>query len=301
MRNPYDILGVAKAASGADIQKAYRSLAKKYHPDLNPGDKAAEEKFKEAASAYDLLGDADKRKRFDNGEIDATGAERPQQPFYREYATGDHGHPYTDSSGYADFMEGNDAFAELLRRGQRAREHRRGQDLHYRLPIHFVESIAGANKRLTLPDGGTLDVVIPPGLVSGQVLRLRGKGAPGGPKGEPGDALIEVEVLPDRRFTREGDDIYLDLPVSLSEAVLGGAIRVPTPTGDVTMTVPKGSNTGTTLRLRGKGASRRGGGNGDQLVKLKVVLPKPADPELEAFVANWEKGKTYNPREDGQS
>jgi DnaJ-class molecular chaperone len=194
-------------------------------------------------------------------------------------------------------MDSDDALAELLRRSQHARANRRGEDMHYRLPIDFVESITGANKRLTLPDGGTLDVKIPPGLVDGQTLRLKGKGAPGAGKGGPGDALIEVEVMPDPRFTRDGDDISLEVPVSLSEAVLGGKIRVPTPTGDVTMSVPKGSNTGTTLRLKGKGAPRRGGGHGDEFVKLKVVLPRPPDAELEAFVSNWAKGKEFNPRE----
>ena len=301
MTNPYEILGVAPTATSEDIQKAYRTLAKKLHPDLNPGDKAAEEKFKEVTAAYDLLGDAEKRKRFDAGEIDATGAERPQQRFYRDYATSDHAHPYTSDSGYADFMDADDALAELLRRGQQARANRRGEDLHYRLPIDFVESITGANKRLTLPDGGTLDVKIPPGLVDGQILRLRGKGAPGAGKGGTGDALIEVEVLPDRRFTREGDDISLELPISLSEAVLGGRIRVPTPTGDVTMSVPKGSNTGTTMRLKGKGAPRRAGGHGDQFVKLKVVLPESPDPELEAFVSSWKKGKAFDPRQNRTS
>jgi len=265
---------------------------------LNPGDKSAEEKFKEVAGAYDLLGDAEKRKRFDSGEIDATGAERPQHNFYRDFATSDEGHPYMDSSGFADFMDTDDAFADFLRRGQRARSNRRGRDLHYSLPVDFADSITGANRRLTLPDGGTLDVKIPAGVVDGQILRLKGKGAPGSGKGAAGDALIEVEIVPDRRFTREGDDITLELPISLSEAVLGGRVRVPTPTGDVTMSVPKGSNTGTTLRLKGKGAPHREGGHGDQFVRLKVVLPKTPDPELEAFVSNWERGKDFNPRED---
>lgn len=296
MKNPYEVLGVTSAASSAEIQSAYRKLAKKLHPDLNPGDKSAEEKFKEVAAAYDLLSDADKRKRFDAGEIDASGAERPQHHYYRDFAASDQGDPYANASGFADFMDQDDAFAELLRRSQRARSNRRGQDLHYHLAIDFADSIIGGTKRLDLPDGSTIDVKIPPGLVGGQTLRLKGKGAPGAGKGGPGDALIEVEVRPDRRFTREGDDITLEWPVSLTKAVLGGQVRVPTPTGDVTMSVPKGSNTGTRLRLRGKGAPRRGGGQGDQFVKLKVVLPEAPDSELEAFVSNW-KDKDYEPRE----
>ena len=288
---------VAPTASADDIQKAYRKLAKKLHPDLNPGNPEAEAKFKEVAGAYDLVGDAEKRKRFDSGEIDAAGAERPRQSYYRDYASSEQDHPYTDNSGFADFMESEDAFAELLRRSARAQMNRRGHDLKFRLPIEFIESIAGANKRLTLPDSNTIDVAIPPGMTEGQVLRLRGKGAPGSGKGDPGDVLIEVEIKPDRSYTREGDDICLELPITLTEAVLGARIKVPTPTGTVTMTVPKGSNSGSTLRLRGKGAPKQTGGHGDQLVKLNVMLPKESDPELEAFVTNWEGGKTYNPRE----
>ena len=300
MRDPYDVLGVSRTASAADIQSAYRKLAKKLHPDLNPGDAAAEEKFKEVAAAYDLLSDADKRKRFDAGEIDAEGMERPQQRYYRDYASdytsAGAGNPYADAAGFADFMDGDDPFAELLRRSQGTRANRRGRDATYRLAIDFAESITGGNKRITLPDGGTLDVKIPAGLVSGQVLRLKGKGEPGLGKGAAGDALIEVEVLPDLRFSREGDDIFVDLPVSLSEAVLGGKVRVPTPGGDVTMTVPKGSNTGTVLRLKGKRRARRGGGRGDELVRLKLVLSDPKDPTLESFVAGWNRDGSFDPR-----
>lgn len=300
MTNPYEILGVSPTASISEIKHAYRRLAKQYHPDLNPGDKAAEEKFKAIASAYALLGDEDKRKRYDAGEIDETGQERAQQHhYYRDFASSDQAHPYADASGFADFMN-DEAFAELLRRSQQAQRNRRGQDLHYRMEIDFAESIAGANKRLTLPGGDVLDVTIPPGLLDGQVLRLKGKGAPGAGHGGAGDALIEITVLPDRRFTRNGDDISMELPISLSEAVLGGSVQVPTATGEVVMTVPKGSNTGTTLRLKGKGAPRRTGGYGDQFVKLKIVLPKSPDPDLEAFVASWEQGKSFNPREDGK-
>ena len=297
MKNPYEVLGVAPSASAQDIRSAYRKLAKTLHPDLNPGDKRAEDKFKEVASAYDLVGDAEKRKRFDAGEIDASGAERPpEQPYYRSYATSDDAYPYTASHGFADFADADDPFAELLRRSTRERANRRGQDLQYHIAVELADAVTGADRRVTMPDGGTLDLKIPAGLVDGQVLRLRGKGAPGSGTGGPGDALVEVEVLPDARFERDGDDLVLELPISLSEAVLGASVRVPTVTGAVTLTVPKNANSGTTLRLRGKGVPRRGGGAGDQLVKLVVVLPRPPDPELEAFVAGWSAGKAFDAR-----
>lgn len=300
MSNPYEVLGVAADASIDEIKKRYRRLARKLHPDLNPGDKAAEERFKDVANAYRLLGDPEKRRRFDAGEIDETGAERPQHRYYRDFADSDHAQAYASDAGYADFIDGEDPFADLLRRSAQARANRRGQDLHYHLPIDLAESIGGANKRLALPTGEMLDVTVPAGIVDGQTLRLRGKGAPGAGQGEPGDALIELEVVPDRRFVRDGDDLALEVPISLREAVLGGRIRVPTPTGHADLSVPAGSDGGSRLRLKGNGMPRRGGGRGDQYVRLRIVLPRPADPGLTEFVSNWAAGQSFNPREDNR-
>jgi DnaJ-class molecular chaperone len=298
LSNPYAILGVEPTATAEEITKAYRRLARKLHPDLNPGDKDAEEKFKDVANANRLLGNAEKRKRFDAGELDETGAEKPQQRYYRDYAAPEHANPYASDEGYGDFAAGDDAFADLLRRATSARANRRGQDLRYTLLITLTESIAGVGKRLGLPSGDTLDVTIPPGIVDGQTLRLKGKGAPGTGNAGPGDALIEVQVLPDPRFVREGDDLSLEWPVSLAEAVLGASIRVPTPTGEVSMTMAPGAISGAKLRLKGNGVPRRGGGRGDQFVRLRIVLPKEPDPELLEFVANWKAGKAFNPREE---
>jgi DnaJ-class molecular chaperone len=299
MEDPYDVLGVERSASLEDIRKAYRALAKKLHPDLNPGNREAEARFKDVASAYDILSDKEKRQRYDDGEIDATGAERPRQHFYKDYATQSDS-PYGNASGFADFAESDDILAEFLRQQAHARANARGPDISYRLPVEFLDAVNVGTIRLDLPQGGTLDVKIPPGIVDGQVLRLRGKGGPGLGKGGAGDALVEISIKPHRFFTREGDDIHVEIPVTLTEAVLGGRINVPTPSGPVTMTVPKHSNTGSVLRLRGKGASRQGGGHGDEFVKLKVMLPDPADPALDAFVSNWEAGKSYDPRRDMQ-
>jgi DnaJ-class molecular chaperone len=298
MKDPYEILGVAKTASADEIRKAYRKLAKKLHPDLNPGDKRAEEQFKEVSAANDLLSDPEKRRRYDAGEIDASGAEKapPHARYYRDYAGGA-GHPYESQSGFADFAESEDLIAELLRRSAEQARRRPGADLHFELAVEFVDAVNGATKTITLPGGGTLQVTIPPGVEDGQILRLRGKGAPSPGEGEPGDALVQIVVKPHRYFTREGDDIHVELPITLKEAALGGEVRAPTTTGSVMLKIPKRSNTGDVLRLRGKGVKKRDGA-GDELVKLKVMMPTEPEPELEAFIAGWRPSPTYDPRKE---
>lgn len=296
-QDPYSLLGVARSASQDDIQKAYRKLAKRLHPDLNPGDKKAEEAFKAASAAYDLLSDPEKRRRFDRGEIDASGQERAARSYYRDFAGAASGdHPYASSDGFADFTDDAELFSSLFGEGGRFKVKIRGEDARYRLPVDFLDAINGATRRITLANGATLDVAVPPGARDGQILRLAGQGEPGYGGGGSGDALIELQVRPHPLFTRKGDDIHLELPVSIPEAVLGAKIRVPTPTGPVTMNVPRGSNTGTVLRLRGKGVPRADATRGDEYVALKLALPDKPDPELESFVQTWAAGKTYNPR-----
>jgi DnaJ-class molecular chaperone len=296
--DPYETLGVKKDASQAEIQKAYRALAKKLHPDLNPGNKQAEEKFKDVTAAYDLLSDSDKRARFDRGEIDASGAERPRHRSYRDFADSEAGSTYTSDAGFADFDDAGDIFADFFgREGRRGSFRMRGQDVSYRLELDFLDAVNGGKRQITLPDGSVLDVNIPPGTRDGQILRLRGKGRPGIGGGPPGDALVEISVRPHPLFSRKGDDIHVELPISLGEAVLGGKIRAPTPTGLVSLTVPKWSNSGKVLRLKGKGVPRPNGSRGDEYVTLKVMLPDKPDPELERFIAQWHGAKSYNPRQ----
>jgi DnaJ-class molecular chaperone len=294
MTDPYETLGVAKTASMEEIQKAYRQLAKKHHPDLNPGDKRAEEKFKDVSAAYDLLGDAEKRGRFDRGEIDAQGVEKPQRRYYRDFADRGEAGAFTSDQGFADLNDA-DILSEIFGR-RRANLKMRGGDVRYHLAVDFLAAVNGAKPFLSLPDGSEITVTIPPGTRAGQTLRLKGKGRPGYNGGEPGDALIEIEVRPHPLFKREDDNILIELPISLAEAVLGGKVKAPTTSGDVMLSVPKGANTGTVLRLRGKGVAKPDGSHGDQFVTLKVVLPDKPDPELEEFVARWSKAQAYDPR-----
>ena len=300
--DPYAALGVAKTATQDEIRKAYKKIAKESHPDLNPGNAKAADRFKAAAAAHDLLKDPEKRARFDAGEIDASGQERPERRFYREYAEGPEA-TYHTTRGFEDFGDMSDVFADLFgaRSGRRAGAaggqgvRMRGPDQHYTLTVGFLEAARGATRRITMPDGSVLDVKIPRGLVDGQTIRLRGKGAPGIGGGEAGDALVTVTVEPHDFFTREGDDILVELPITLDEAVLGGKVEVPTIDGRVALSVPKGASSGRVLRVRGKGV-QRGDRRGDQLVTLKVVSPPQVDAELEAFFRKWREGHAYDPR-----
>jgi len=299
--DPYTILGLERSADAQAIRRAYRKLAKQHHPDLNPGSKAAEDRFKSISAAYELLSDPEKRARFDRGEIDASGQERPQRPSYREWAEGAQGRHY-QAAGDSP-LGGEEELGDILGAFFRARGgeggetiRMRGRDQAYQLGVSFADAVLGATRRLTLPDGRTLDVAIPPGLTDGQVLRLRGQGGAGLGGGPAGDALIEVHVAPDPNFSREGSDIHLTLPVSLAEAVLGARLPVPTVAGEVTMTVPKHSDTGTKLRLRGRGVAAHGGRTaGDQIVTLQVVIGEP-DDALEAFVRDWAPKHPSHPR-----
>ncbi len=309
--DPYTTLGVKKDATAAQIKSAYLKLAKKHHPDLNPGDAKAEEKFKAISAAHDLLGDPEKRARFDAGEIDATGqAQAPQHPggrqFYRGFADGEQGgryHPGFGGGGFAgQGAEGfSDMFADLFAnaRGAGAQQRdqpMRGQDQRYQLSVSFIEAALGASRRLTLPDGRTLDVTIPAGLESGQTLRLRGQGAAGWNGGPPGDALIEVEVADHPFFERDGDDIQLELPVTAGEAALGAKVAVPTPAGPVNLSIPRHSDSGRQLRLRGRGIPAHAGRPaGDLYVTLRVVLGTP-DEALEQALAAFYERKPLDPR-----
>ncbi|UFN51232.1 DnaJ domain-containing protein [Roseomonas sp. OT10] len=323
--DPYSILGVARTASAEEIRKAYRAIAKKNHPDLNPGNKEAEERFKAASVANDLLSDPEKRARYDRGEIDASGQERPERAYYRDFAEGPQGaryrrpgggpggHPggfqqegFTGAGGAGfggsfDPEDLGDIFSDLFRGegggGGGSNRPRRGADRRYQMEVAFLDAVNGATSRLTLPSGETLDVRIPPGLEDGQVLRLRGKGQAGRNGGPDGDALIEVTVRAHPLYRREGRDLEMEVPVTVAEAVLGTRATLPTPRGEVAMTIPPGSDAGTRLRLRGRGVAEGGGQPaGDLFVVLKLVLG-PVDDSLREFLRGWAAEHPSDPRQ----
>ncbi|MBV8456661.1 MAG: J domain-containing protein [Acetobacteraceae bacterium] len=300
-QDPYEILGLKRDATEAEIRAAYRKLAKKYHPDLNPGKPEVAERFKTINQANDILSDKDKRAKYDRGEIDAEGNETPRaRTFYREYADagGQQGRYSTGEGFEAENLEdilaqafgGTGPFAGR-RPGARGFS-MRGQDAHYSLTISFLDAANGTTRRITLPDGKTLDVRIPHGVRDGHVLRLKGQGHPGIGDGPLGDALVEVTIAPHPYFRRENNDIVVELPVTLQEAVLGASLEVPTIKGRVRVTIPPGSGTGTRLRLRGRGI----GPSGHQYVELQVAQPPGDEPELAAFLRSWKPRHAFNPR-----
>ena len=293
MADPYKTLGVAPGATADEIKKAYRKMAKRLHPDVNPGNKKVEQQFKEATAAYDLLSDAEKRRKFDAGEIDENGNPRGfggWNSSARSYggAGGARRGPRADVGIDDSFAD--DLFRDFFNfgKGPRTGVKMRGADVTYKTEVAFLEAARGAKKRLTLSDGKTIDITIPAGTEDGQTLRLKGQGLPGQGGASNGDAYVEIAVKSHPYFEREDDDILLECPISLSEATLGGQITVPTIDGMVALKVPKNSNTGTQLRLKGKGITDpKTGQRGDQYVRFVVVLPKQIDADLEQAIERW--------------
>ena len=306
MADPYKTLGVARDANEADIKKAYRKLAKELHPDRNKDNPKASEKFSQVTNAYDLLNDKDKRARFDRGEIDGDG--NPAAPF--GFGNGGGGRPQPGgfrSEGYEGGAGGpdmSDIFEGLFGGAQRGggggfasgfgrRPQPKGENVAYRLQVPFVDAATLEPQRVTLSDGKTLDLKLPAGVESGTQMKLSGKGEQG--PGGAGDAILTIDVQPHRFFTRDGDDVRIDLPISLAEAVLGGSIKAPTVEKPVMLTIPKGTTSGKTLRLKGKGFHKKTGGRGDQLVTLMIDIPAD-NKALADFVEGWAKSNTGNPR-----
>lgn len=316
--DPYRLLGVARDASAEDVRRAFRAAAKQSHPDLHPGDKDAEARFKALSAANEVLGDPERRAQYDRGEIDGGGNPKARPPppggersFYRGFAEG------TGAARYASRGAGRGAGGESVSddelgdilgaffnrgaggAGMGGGSMRvRGEDRQYRLDVTFLEAVRGATKRLTLPGGKFLDVGIPAGLEDGQVLRLRGQGGAGVGGAEDGDAMIEVSVAAHPVFRRDGRDVRVELPVSVREAVLGAKVAAPTPAGTVSMAIPAHSEAGTVLRLRGRGVAAGGGKPaGDCLVTVRLVLG-PVDARLEEFLRGWEQ-PGFDPRAAG--
>ncbi len=312
--DPYKELGVSRSATADEVRKAFRKLAKENHPDTNPNNKAAEERFKRVSAAFDIVGDVEKRKKFDAGEIDADGRETMRG--FGGGGFGQGGNPFGQGGGgfrQSDFenLDLNDLFGEMFsgrqgRRGGGGAEGfgggfggfgggpSRGQDVRAKLDIDLEDAIQGGKKRIQFSDGRTIDVTIPKGAADGQVMRLKGQGAPG--RAGNGDAMIELTIRPHPVFKREGETLTMDVPISVPDAVLGGKVQAPTPDGPVTLSVPKGSNSGSTLRLKGRGMPGAGGKRGDLMARLVVTLPEQPDEALETFAETWRADRPYQPK-----
>jgi DnaJ-class molecular chaperone len=327
MRDPYEVLGVSKGANEADVKSAYRRLAKKLHPDANKHDPKAASRFAELNAAYEIVGDGDKRKAFDRGEIDAEGKPRFQgfegygaQPGggghgpggaqFESFSFGPDGFRRAGTGGAG--AQGGAGFEDLLRGmfGGRAGGGRGfgtqfetedfgasagGQDLHASLTITLGDAAKGTKTRIHLPTGKDVEVKIPAGIASGQQIRLKGQGWPSA-SGRAGDALITINVAPHPLFKPDGADLRLELPITLYEAVLGGKVRVPTLDGAVELAIPAGTNSGRTFRLKGKGLKAKSGA-GDLLATVRVVLPDRVDDEFKELMKKWRDSKPYNPRD----
>jgi DnaJ-class molecular chaperone len=309
MRDPYEVLGVSRTASEAEIKSAFRKLAKKHHPDTNKTDPKAKERFNEVNAAYEIVGDKTKRKQFDRGEIGADGKPRFQQGpgfggfegFGRRTAQPDQGGARTfrwSTGGPGDEgFDSDDILSDILGgfTRQRQRTHTPpGQDVTATAAVTLEQLIHGEKVRVDLPTGKTVEVAIPPGTRSGQSIRLKGQG-----RGAPaGDAIVSVEFVPHPVFRVEGETLRRDVAITLDEAVLGAKVRVPTLDGPVTLTVPPNSSGGRALRLKGKGLPRAGGDRGDLLVNLRIVLPEGGDRDLEALMQKWRNGHRYAARDE---
>lgn len=309
MRDPYEVLGVAKTAAAGEIKKAYRHLAKKYHPDHNKTDPKAKERFSEVNSAYEIVGDEKKKAQFDRGEIGPDG--KPRFAGFEGFGAGPFGGGRTSrgpggaehfefnfGGGRAGGFDPSEIFGDLFGGGKKGRAApRRGEDVSVTVAVSLETAVNGGAVRVHLPDGRAVEAKIPAGMEEGKQIRLRGQGHTAPVGGEPGDALVSVKIQPHPLFKVEGRDLRHELPVTLYEAVLGGPIPVPTLGGAVELSIPPGSNSGRVLRLRGKGLPAADGKPaGDLYVVLRAMLPERADPEFEALMRNWRDAKPYDPR-----
>ncbi|MFW8593572.1 DnaJ C-terminal domain-containing protein [Cribrihabitans neustonicus] len=300
--DPYKVLGVPRDATQSEIKKAYRKLAKALHPDRAPGDTAKAAEFQRVGAAYDILGDPSKRRRFDAGEIDASGQERPHRPFYRNNADARRAGSFHSAGRFGGADDLSDLFGGIFGRmhpggpGGARGFATRGADVRYQLEVDFLDAARGARRNVPLPTGQTIELAIPAGVRDGQTLRLLGKGQPGAGGGPAGDAYVEIGVRPHPLFTRTGNDIEIEVPVTFDEAVLGARIEVPTISGPVALAVPKGSSSGRRLRLKGKGVRPASAPPGDQYVRLRIVLPGRISGRMEELARQWRREVSHDPR-----